>query len=193
MRPTLPQLTARWLILAAWIAGVDAAAINWMITARKPIKTKAYIVTGGEHPTYYTWHDGSQVTVYGNGIARKTRVDWTHSPTATGLYVWSPAIAGGFITLETLALRAATRKRHRLIAETPLPRMTTRRLMIAVAVIGIEAVLIIKVTEQLGSSCRIAMATDRLLPRSSPDAGLSAGIRPRPIERAGGGIPWRRQ
>jgi hypothetical protein len=154
VRPTLPQFTARWLILVAWVVGLDAAAIHWTITARKPIKTKAYVVTGGVYPTNYTWYDGSQVTVYEYGFTRKTSVDWTHPPTATGLcYVWWPALAGGFITLEALAL-AATHNGRRLIAEFPLPRMTTRRLMIAVAVIGIEAALIINVTRKLGGDPR---------------------------------------
>jgi hypothetical protein len=157
VRPTRRQLTAGWLILVAWIAGVDAAAIHWTIWARKPFKTKVYFSTGGQHPTNYSWHDGSQVNVYKYSYSRKTRVERTHPPTATGLcYVWWPAIAGGFITLEALAL-APTRNGRRLIAEFPFPRMTTQRLMIAVAVIGIEAVLIINVTRNLGGD-----------PRSSP-------------------------
>jgi hypothetical protein len=67
--------------------------------------------------------------------------------------VWWPAIAGGFITLEALAL-AAARNGRRLIAEFPPPRMTTQRLMIAVAVIAIEAVLIINVARIFGGNPR---------------------------------------
>jgi hypothetical protein len=94
------------------------------------------------------------VSVVQDNLTRETTVNLVHPPTATGLcYVWWPAIAGGFMTLETLAL-AATRNGRRLIAEFPLPRMTTRRLMIAVAVIGLEAVLIINVTEKLGGDPR---------------------------------------
>jgi hypothetical protein len=46
---------------------------------------------------------------------------------------------------------------RRLIAEFPLPGMTTRRWMIAVAFIGVEAVLIINATRFFGGD-----------PRSSP-------------------------
>ena len=64
-------------------------------------------------------------------------------------YVWWPSLAGGLITLLALAL-AATRNGRRLIAEFPLSRMTTRRWMIAVAVIGIEAGLLLNEMRYFG-------------------------------------------
>ncbi len=143
MRPSHLQLTVRWLILAAWIAGLDAAAINWTITARE------WIPLSGSGPRatysrYYQGYDGSVVVVVRNDLTGKTvKRLVVHPPTAAGLcYVWGPSFAGGLLTLLALAL-AATRNGRRLIVEFPLPRMTTRRWMIAVAVIGIEAGLIV--------------------------------------------------
>jgi hypothetical protein len=153
MRPSHLQWTVRWLIFAAWVVALDAAAIHWTLTATKLI-LHSDVVGGGYWYRGYRGSDGSVVSVVQNSMTRKTTVDWVHPPTATGLcYVWWPALAGGFITLEALAL-AATRNGRRLIAEFPLPRMTTRRLMIAVAVIGVEAVLIINVTGKLGGDAR---------------------------------------
>jgi hypothetical protein len=152
VRPTRRQLTARWVILVAWIAGVDAAVIHWTLTATKLIEMGGLGAHGALYQ-YYRGHDGSGVTTILDHRG-KTTVKRTHPPIATGLcYVWWPAIAGGFIALEALAL-AATRSGRRLIAEFPLPRMTTRRLMIAVAVIGIEAALIINVSRKLGGDPR---------------------------------------
>ena len=148
MRPPHLQLTVRWLIFAAWIAGLDAAAINWTITAWDidlRVGTR-----GGSRTARWSFHDrpdGSAVRVVRNDVTGKTATRLVHPPTAVGLcLVWWPSFAGGLLTLLALAL-AATRNGRRLIVEFPLPRMTTRRLMIAVAVIGIEAVLIINVAK----------------------------------------------
>jgi hypothetical protein len=87
------------------------------------------------------------VTVGTANMTGKTTIVSNRPPTATGLCdVWWPSVAGGIITLLVLAL-AATRNGRRLIAEFPLPRMTTRRLMIVVAVTAFEAVLIINVAK----------------------------------------------
>jgi hypothetical protein len=147
------QLTVRWLVFAVCVLVLDAAVINWTLTATKLIK-QSDIVGGGYWHRGYRGSDGSVVIVVQNSMTRKTTVDWVHPPTAMGLcYVWWPAIASGFITLEALAL-AAARNGRRLFAEFPPPRMTTQRLMIAVAVIGIEAGLIINVTGKLGGDPR---------------------------------------
>jgi hypothetical protein len=153
VRPSPPQLTARWLILAAWVVGLDAAAINWTMAATKRVWIDE-CGSGGFSNRSYSGYDGSEGRVMRNQMTGKTTVRWAHSPTATGLCdVWWPSVVGGIITLIVLAL-AATRNGRRLIAEFPLPRMTTRRLMIAVAVIGIEATLIINVTRKLGGDPR---------------------------------------
>ena len=152
MRPSHLQLTVRWLILAAWIAGLDAAAINWTITAREGVSRVLEAARVPPHLRGLTkGYDGSVVVVVRNHPTGKTvKRLILHPPTAVGLcYVWSPSVAGGLLTLLALAL-AATRNGRRLIVEFPLPRMTTRRWMIAVAVIGIEAGLIIGVTRSLG-------------------------------------------
>jgi hypothetical protein len=133
------QLTIRWLILAAWIAGLDAAAINWTIMATELDTDPG---TGGAH-----WHvrhrpDGSVMRVVRNRLTGKTATYLLDPPTAVGLCcVWSPAVACGLLTLVALGL-AATRSGRRLIVGFPLPRMTTRRWMVALAVIGIEVWLI---------------------------------------------------
>ena len=141
------------MILAVWTAGLDAVAINWTITARKPALI-GRVGGGGYDYSHYRGYDGSEASISRNQKTGKTTVRSDHPPTATGeCYVWWPSVAGGIITLVVLAL-AATRNGRRLVAEFPLPGMTTRRLMIAVAVIGIEAVLIINVTGKLGGNPR---------------------------------------
>ena len=35
LRPSHLQLTVRWTMLLAWVVGLDAAAIEWTIAARK--------------------------------------------------------------------------------------------------------------------------------------------------------------
>jgi hypothetical protein len=140
VRPSPLQLAARWLILAAWIVGLDAAAINWTIMATELDTDPG---TGGAH--WYVRHrpDWSVVRVVRNRLTGKTVTYLLDPPTAVGLcLVWSPAVASGLLTLVALAL-AATRSGRRLIVEFPVPRMTTRRWMVAVAVIGVEAWLII--------------------------------------------------
>jgi hypothetical protein len=92
------------------------------------------------------------VSVVQNTRTGKVTVHWTRPPTAMGrCYDWWPSLAGGIVTLVVLAL-AATHNGRRLVAEFPLPRMTTRRLMIAVAVIAIEASLIINVARNFGGA-----------------------------------------
>jgi hypothetical protein len=150
VQPSHLQLTVRWLILAAWIVGLDAAAINWAITAREGIPVPG----GGPRAAYwrsYQGYDGSVVVVVRNHLTGKTvATRLVKPPTAAGLcYVWWPSFAGGLLTLLALAL-AATRNGRRLIVEFPLPRMTTRRWMIAVAVIGVETGLIIGAMRYFG-------------------------------------------
>ena len=153
MRPSRRQLTVRWTILLTWVVGLDAAAANWIVTVRKPIETSNIGMSGGVYRGY-RGYDGSQVSTFRNLRSGKTTVHWVHPPTATGrCYVWWPSVAGGVFTLVALAL-AATRNGRRLIADLPLPRMTTRRLMIAVAVIAIEAMLIINMSGKLGGDPR---------------------------------------
>ena len=128
-------------------------------------------------------------------VTGKTTVLGIHPPTAMGLcYVWWPSVAGGFITLAILAL-AATRNGRRLIGEFPLPRMTTRRLMIAAAVIAIEAVLIINVAKsnRMTWDFRNHRRLSRWpphphLPLRPPYLGLSAGIRSYSIRRSRNGV-----
>jgi hypothetical protein len=146
LRSSRLRLTVRWTILLAWVVGLDAAATNWTLAAtkRRPV---IMFANGDVHRTNYRGFDGSQVIAYSEHMTGKTTILGKLPPTATGLcYVWWPGVAGGFITLAILGL-AATRNGRRLIEEFPLPRMTTRRLMIAVAVIAIEAVLIINVAK----------------------------------------------
>ena len=131
MRSSHLQLTVQWLILAAWLIGIDAAATNWTIRARKPIVTRMYTVNGAGY-YLHEGYDGSRVVVMRS--RGKSTVQSTEPPTAMGLcYVWCPAIAGGFITLMALAL-TATRKGRGLIAEFPVLRRTARRWIIAAAV-----------------------------------------------------------
>jgi hypothetical protein len=144
LRPSRLQLTVRWTILLAWVAGLDAAATNWTLAATKRVAHKG-LSNGDVSRRNYFGYDGSLVAVVTENMTGKTTILSNRPPTATGLcYVWWPSLAAGVITPVVLAL-AATRNGRRLIGEFPLPGMTTRRLMIAVAVIAIEAALIINV------------------------------------------------
>jgi hypothetical protein len=143
LRPSNLQLTVRLLILAAWIAGLDAAAINWTIMARE-IDLRAG-TGGGSRTAHWSVHDrpdGSVVRVVRNFVTGSSTTTMIHPPTAVGMCLtWSPAFTGGLLTLLAVAL-AATRNGRRLIVEFPLRRMTTRRWMVALAVFGIEVWLI---------------------------------------------------
>ncbi len=55
--------------------------------------------------------------------------------------VWWPAVASGFLTLLALVI-ALTRTGRWFIAAIPIPRMTTRRWLILVAILGTETGLI---------------------------------------------------
>ena len=146
MKPSRLESTVRWMLLIAWVAGSDTAATNWTLAASKRLPV-IMPSSGGDRRTDYRGFDGSRVISLTEHMTGKTTILRKLPPTATGLcYVWWPAVAGGFITLAILGL-AATRNGRRLVVEFPLPRMTTRRLMIAVAVIAIEAVLIINVAK----------------------------------------------
>jgi hypothetical protein len=149
MKPSRLESTVRWMLLIAWVAGSDTAATNWTLAASK--RLPVIVLANGEgRRTSYRGYDGSQVFVYRESMTGKKTIEAGRPPTVTGLcYVWWPSVAGGIITLLALAL-AATRNGRRLIGERPLLRMTTRRLMIAVAVVGIEAALIINVATNLG-------------------------------------------
>ena len=146
LRPSRLQLTVRWTILLAWVVGLDAAATHWTLAATKRVVRKG-LGNGEGHRRHHFGYDGSQVTVYSEHMTGKSIIEAKRPPTAAGRrYVWWPSVAGVVVTLATLAL-AATHNGRRLIAEFPLRGMTTRRLMIAVAVIGIEAVLVINVAK----------------------------------------------
>jgi hypothetical protein len=142
-RPHHFELTVRLLILVAWTAGLDAVAINWTITAwdiDMRVGTR-----GGSHTARWSFHDrpdGSAVRVVRNFVTGSTTTTMIRPPTAVGMFLtWSPAFTGGLLTLLAVTL-AATRNGRRLIVEFPLPWMTTRRWMAALAVIGLEVWLI---------------------------------------------------
>jgi hypothetical protein len=88
---------------------------------------------------YYLMYDRPSVLVARDPFTGTSKWTVTRPATATGLCrVWWPAIPAGLLTLSGLAL-ARTREGRRSVAGFPLPRLTTGRLMIAVAVLGIEA------------------------------------------------------
>jgi hypothetical protein len=148
LRPSRLQLTVRWTILLAWVVGLDAAATNWTLAVTKRVVLQG-LSNGDVSRRNHFGYDGSVVAVGTENLTGRVFIVSKRPPTAKGLcYVWWPSVAGGTITLVVLAL-AATRNGRRLIAKFPLPRMTTRRLMIAVAVIGIEAALIINIAKSL--------------------------------------------
>jgi YD repeat-containing protein len=164
MRPSQLRYTVRWMIFPASIIGLYVAAINWVVTARSAI----YVgMAGGPrtaHWTYYDMWDGSGRMVVRNHITGKTtRITVTRPATTAGLCrVWWPAAARGFLTLLALAI-ALTRTGQWFIAELPLPQMTTRRWMIAVAVLGTEGGLIMSTIRSSGVHPRLIQWTQILI------------------------------
>jgi hypothetical protein len=162
VRPSHLRMTVRWLIFAAWVVGLDAVAINWTIMAWERIPGgPGGLVAGPGGISFTGWwstysgYDGSVVIVVRKlATGKPTAVHLVRPPTAMGLcYVWWPAFAGGLTTLLALAL-AATRNGRRLIGEFLLHRPTSRRWMIAVAVISIEAVLFLDEMRYFGVELR---------------------------------------
>ena len=164
VRPSHLQWAVRWLIFAAWVVALDAVAVNWTIRTRGRIIVSLVASSLNTWWQSNSGYDGSLVkpkfqtgaaatkwqssSGYDGSVVLVVRNRWSgkiverlvvHPPTAMGLCcVRWPSLAGGLTTLLALAL-AATRDGRRLIGEFPLHRPTTRRWMIAVAVIGIEA------------------------------------------------------
>jgi hypothetical protein len=151
MQQSQLRFIVRWLIFAAMVIGTDVAAIYWVVNARSAIRSG---IGGGPytaHTTWYEMYDGSAVVVVRNYVTGKTTGTAVRRPATTaGLCrVWWPAVASGFLTLLALAI-ALTRTGRWFIAELPLPQMTTRRWMIAVAVLGIEGGLVITTMRNSG-------------------------------------------
>ncbi len=139
MRLSRVRSTVGWLSFAAGIVWMDVAAVNLVVVARS-----SRISGLGGGPLIRQWqsyekYDGSRVWEVYNTLTRKTISRTVLSPaTPLGLCrVWWPAVAAGLLTLFALAA-ARTRSGQWVIAEMPLPRMTTRRWMIVVAVLGTE-------------------------------------------------------
>jgi hypothetical protein len=151
MQPSQLQATGRWLIFTAMVAGMNAAALYWVVTARS-----TWIDGIGSGPrqaycTYYTMYDGSVMYVVRNHVTGAVKGPIVVKPaTPAGLCrVWWPAVAGGLLNLLAFSI-VLSRRGRRLIAEFPLPRMTTRRWMIVVAVIGTECGLVISMLRNRG-------------------------------------------
>ena len=152
IRPSQLRSTTRWLILAAAIIGMDGAAIYRVVTARSTLRGGG--LSSGPYTalaSYYIRADEALVVVVRNFATGKTTGPTViRPPTARGLCrVWWPAFTGGFLTLLALAI-ASTRKGRRFVSAFPLPRMTTRRWMIAVALIGTEGGLILSTMRYAG-------------------------------------------
>jgi hypothetical protein len=146
----LPRLSRmiRWSVFASSLAGVDFAAIHWVITAR----TDTIGGIGGGGWKHYDMYDGSGVNVVVLNSSRGKMISRTVTRPAPFLglcKVWWPAVAGVFLTPLVLAV-ARTRTGRWVIAEMPLPCMTTRRWMITVAVLGIEGGLVISTLRTSG-------------------------------------------
>ena len=151
MRPSRLRSATRWLILAASIIVLDVAAIHRVVTARSTLRGGLSSGPYTALATYYTRADEALLVVVRNFATGKTTgPTMIRPPTMRGLRrVWWPPVAGGFLTLLALAI-ASTRKGRRFISGFPLPRMTTRRWMIAVALIGTEGGLIISTMKNSG-------------------------------------------
>jgi hypothetical protein len=153
VRPSQLRFRERWLIFAALVIGIDMAAIYWVVEARSDFIFGGG--AGGVGPYYlftmnYGMYDGSSVTTVHNYVTGKTTRTVTRRASTAGLCrVWWPAAVSRLLTLLALAV-ALTRAGQRFIATLPLPQMTTRRWMIAVAVLGTECGLVITTMRNSG-------------------------------------------
>jgi hypothetical protein len=141
-RPQL-RFTVWWLIFAASIIGMDVAAINWVVTAKSAITARMDRGPNTARWTYYHMYDGSVRIVVNDYVTGRTIGPMVARPATTaGLCrVWWLGAASAFLTLLALAI-ALSRTGQWFIAELPLPQMTTRRWMMAVALLGLEFGLI---------------------------------------------------
>jgi hypothetical protein len=160
MRPSQLRFTVRWLIFAASVIAMDVAAINWVVEAR------SYSLggMGNGDVAYNTMYDETLVKVVSNNLTGKTISTTVIRPATTaGLCrVWWPAAASGLLTLLAAAI-AFTRTGQWFIANLRLPQMTTRRWMIAVAVLATEAGLVIGTFRNSGVNLLLTQWTPILI------------------------------
>lgn len=139
MRTSGVRPIVRWLMIASAIIAIDLAATLWTVVAKT---VSPFAVGSGPsraYRIYYPLIDDSCVVITRDSMTGKTLGRTVIRPaTAAGLCrVWWPAVVTGLLTLTGLAL-ASTLGGRRFVAEFPMPRITTRRLMIAVAVMGAD-------------------------------------------------------
>ncbi len=144
MRLPRPLALFRWLAFAAVIIALDVQFAQWVIANRSTKVFDARSITASYRNIYYGMLDGSRHHLVFDGMTFNIiSLTMTHPPTKLGLWrVWWPAVAGGFLTLMAIAF-ARTRTGRWIISEIPLPRMTTRGSLIAVAILGTEGGLIV--------------------------------------------------
>jgi hypothetical protein len=135
----------RWIMFAAAIIGTDWVAVKRMARARSYLSECVVSGPMTAMRSYHTKYDGSAVWIVHNRLTGVTTTTVVCPATWSGLCaVWWPIVATGLITLLALVVPLTSRGR-RVIAAIPLPpmpRMTTRRWLIVVAVVGTEAGLI---------------------------------------------------
>jgi hypothetical protein len=143
-------LAMRWIVFATAIIGTDLAAVNRVVKARSYLADG--IVSGPMTAlrSYHTRYDGSAVWLVTNRLTGVTITTVARPATGLGLCrVWWPAVASGLLTLLAFAI-ALTRTGRSFIPAVPIPRMTTRRWLIAVAVLGTETGLIVETLRSSG-------------------------------------------
>jgi hypothetical protein len=144
------RFSLRWSLFAITIIGMDLAAVAWAVKAR------SWKMGGsGGGPLTASWavygkYDGSAVREVSNYLTGTRSVVVIRPATPLGLCrVWGPVVASVGLTL--LALKVArTDAGRRFIEALRPPRMTTRRWMITVAVLGIELGLVISTLKSSG-------------------------------------------
>jgi hypothetical protein len=151
------------MILAALILATDLAAVRWVVKARSYLDAG---VGGGPMTairSYHAKYDGSKVLLVSNRLTGVTITTVVRPPTRLGLCrVWWPAVASGLLTLLTLVI-PLTRTGRWFVQAIPIPRMTTRRWLIAIAVMGTEGGLIIGTLRDTGVDPLYARWTPILL------------------------------
>jgi hypothetical protein len=152
MQKSQAQSIVRWWVIAASILATDVAATLWVVAARSV--GFPYIGSGSftKHIIHYNIIDGSRIVIVRNNETGTTigRTVIRPATTAGLCRVWWPVFAAGPLTLMGFAL-ALTRGGRRWVAEFSLPRMTTKGLMIAAAILVADLGWVFRT---LGSSWR---------------------------------------
>ena len=139
----------RWFVFAAAVVAMDVRAVIETAETRFHFMALPNNYRGGVTTCYYFDFDVSYVESRRTSVAEIAR-STVRPMTLAGLWiVWSPVVAGLVLTLLSIVV-ARSRTGRWLIADAWPTPMTTRGLMILVALVGIEIGLVVSTIRSRG-------------------------------------------